>query len=381
MSRAEKTARLSILSNTLLIAMKFAVGFFSGSVSIISEAVHSLMDLLAAIMAYFSIRASARPPDEGHPYGHDKVENISGVIEAILIVAAVVFIVVESVDKLIERSPVQNLELGVLVMLVSGIVNIVVSRILYKVSREVDSVALEADALHLKTDVYSSLGVATGLLLIVVLKRILHSEWFNILDPIIAMVIALFILYEAWLMLKKAFMPLIDATLPAEEIRLIRDEVESHQGCSIHGIRTRKAGKTRHIDFHLVVPASTTVLESHELCDTIETDLERKLKNTDVLIHLEPGLGTGSSSHVEVCKDTLIEKIKAIASQVTDQDLGVHHLHIHVSDTKTDLTFHINVDSSMPVKEAHDLASRIESLVGSELGYETTIHIEPVDRA
>ena len=213
MTRAAKTARLSIVSNSLLIAMKLVVGIMSGSVSVISEAIHSLMDLVAAILAAFSIRVASKPADEEHPYGHGKAENVSGVLEAVLIFVAAFLIVVEASKKLVSGEGVSNIGLGVVVMLVSGVVNIVVSRILYKVAREEESVALEADALHLKTDVYSALGVGAGLGLLVLVRDVFNAPWAFMLDPIIAIVVALFILGEAWQMLRKAFAPLIDASL------------------------------------------------------------------------------------------------------------------------------------------------------------------------
>ena len=149
-------ARLSVISNSLLIAMKLIVGIISGSVSILSEAIHSSMDLVAAIIAFFAVRISDTPPDSKHPYGHGKIENISGVIEGILILVAAVIIIVESIKKLLGgHSLPQAVGTGALVMVVSGIVNIIVSRRLYKVARETGSLALEADALHLKTDVYT----------------------------------------------------------------------------------------------------------------------------------------------------------------------------------------------------------------------------------
>lgn len=162
-------ARLSILSNTLLIILKLAVGLISGSVSIISEAIHSSMDLLAAIIAFLSVRVSDNPPDSRHPYGHGKIENISGVIEALLIFMAAIWIIIEAVKKLLgEKIELEAIGLGSLIMLISAIINAIVSKRLYKVARETNSVALEADALHLKTDVYTSLGVALGLGLIMV---------------------------------------------------------------------------------------------------------------------------------------------------------------------------------------------------------------------
>ena len=288
MNRAARMARLSILSNTVLILLKLAVGILSGAVSIISEAIHSLMDLSAALMAFFSIRIAQRPADTGHPYGHEKVENVSGVIEAILIFVAAALIIVEAARKLMHGQPIEHLELGVAVMLVSGVVNTVVSRILYRVAHQEQSVALEADALHLKTDVYSSLGVAGGLLVIVLLTRALHLPWAYYLDPVVAIVIALLILFESWKMLRKAFGPLLDTSISPEELAAVESSVASHPQTALHSVRTRRAGGKKHIDFHLTVPARMSVQESHDLCDMIERDLEARLRNTSVLIHIEP---------------------------------------------------------------------------------------------
>src|SRR4030043_2449559 len=183
-----KTARLSIISNTLLIIMKVFVGIISGSVSIISEAIHSSMDLVAALIAYFSVSVSDNPPDSKHPYGHGKVENISGVIEAFLIFIAAALIIIEAIRKLTGKPfELEIIWIGALVMLLSAVVNTIVSQKLYKIAHETKSIALEADALHLKTDVYTSLGVAVGLGLIAVTG----IKW---LDPIVAIRVALPIL-------------------------------------------------------------------------------------------------------------------------------------------------------------------------------------------
>jgi cation diffusion facilitator family transporter len=293
MNRAARVARLSIASNALLILMKLAVGILSGAVSVISEAIHSLMDLAAAVMAFFSIQIAQRPADTDHPYGHQKVENVSGVLEAALILVAAVLIVVESVKKLMHQEPLRHVELGLAVMFVSGIVNIVVSRVLYRVARQEQSVALEADALHLKTDVYSSLGVGAGLTVILVLERGFHVPWAPVLDPVVAMVIALLILAEGWKMLRKAFAPLLDASIPPSELAAVRACVARHPHATLHAMRTRRAGGTRHIDFHLSVPPGMSVQESHDLCDTIEAELAAVLPGTNVMIHIEPEGGAG----------------------------------------------------------------------------------------
>jgi cation diffusion facilitator family transporter len=288
MNRAARNARLSILSNSLLIAMKLAVGLASGAVSIVSEAIHSLMDLAAAIMAAFSIRVADKPADPEHPYGHGKVENVSGVLEALLIFAASVLIVVEAVKKLISHEGVERIGLGIAVMLASAAVNVLVSRRLYKVAREEESVALEADALHLKTDVYSSLGVAGGLILLEVARAVFDAPWAFMLDPIIAIVVAVFILREAWEMLRKAFEPLVDASLSEQELALILERVGEHPGFAAHNVRSRKAGKTKYIDFHLEAPPEMSVAEAHKLCDELEAEIEGRLRNTDLTIHVEP---------------------------------------------------------------------------------------------
>ena len=283
MSRKTRVARLSILSNTLLIILKFVVGFMTGAVSIISEAIHSLMDLIAAVIAYFSVKFADRPPDESHPFGHEKMENISGVIETILILAASVFIINEAIHKLIVHSPVKNIYLGFAVMLVSALVNFFVSRKLYTVAREEGSVAIEADALHLKADVYTSAGVALGLLLIWI-------TGIRFLDPVVAIGIALFIIKEAVEMMITALGPLLDTKLSDEDIAKIQGVVlrYSDQILDFHELRTRRAGNIKHIDLHVTTPQGMTISEFHAICDSVETDIENTLKNTKILIHGEP---------------------------------------------------------------------------------------------
>ena len=283
MYKQEKTkvAQLSILSNTSLIIMKIIVGVFTGSVSIISEAIHSLMDLLAAIIAFFSVKISGNPPDSRHPYGHGKVENVSGVIEALLIFAAAFWIIYEAVHKLVHPSnTITAIEWGALVMLISAGINTVVSRKIYKVAKKTDSIALEADALHLKADVYTSLGVALALFLIWI------TGW-HILDPIVAILVAIFILKEAFILLKKASMPMFDEAWNKDELDLLTIELDAMQ-LSYHDVKTRKAGSYRFLEFHLNVDPTITVLKSHNLCDEIENKLKDIFPDVTITIHVEP---------------------------------------------------------------------------------------------
>lgn len=277
-----QVAKLSIISNTCLIIMKLFVGIITGSVSIISEAIHSTMDLLASLIAFISVKISDKPADLDHPYGHGKVENVSGVIEALLILGASILIIMEAVKKIMNPEEIGSIGIGFLVMFVSAAINFFVSKKLYKVAKQEDSMALEADALHLKADVYTSLGVGTGLLLIWITKM-------YYLDPIVAIIVAIFILKEAYQLLKAAFNPLLDATLSQKEISIIEDEINKHKEiyCNYHNLRTRKSGRTKYIDLHLVVPENMNIKDAHNICDTIENGIENTLRFTEVMIHVE----------------------------------------------------------------------------------------------
>ena len=275
-------ARLSIISNTFLIILKVVAGILSGSVSIISEAIHSSMDLIAAIIAYFSVSVSDNPPDSRHPYGHGKVENISGVIEALLIFIAAIWIIFEAVKKLM-GGPIEldSIGIGSIVMLVSAIVNALVSKRLYKVALETNSVALEADALHLKTDVYTSLGVAAGLGLIM----LTGIKW---LDPVVAIAVAVFIIFESFNLLNKAFSPLLDTAWKDKDIEELENRLKNLE-VNYHDLRTRIAGNYLFIDLHIQIPEDISVGDAHRYCDKIENELTVTYSNLSVTIHVEPG--------------------------------------------------------------------------------------------
>jgi cation diffusion facilitator family transporter len=286
LSLKSNTARLSIWSNITLIVLNTIVGLISGSVSILSEAIHTLIDLMAAIMAFYSIKISDKPADEDHPFGHGKFENISGVIEALLIFGASGWIIYNAVNRLIDGEQSlsnQGLTLGFLVMMASSLINLIVSRRMYRVAKETDSIALKADALHLSTHVYTSLGVGISL-------AVIYFTGWHFLDPIAAIVVASYILKEAFEILIEAFKPLADASLPREEVQLIEKIIKESLGVAVdfHMLRTRKAGSQREVDFHLEVPGEMSVKDSHALCDKIEHNLQEKLPRIKVTIHVEP---------------------------------------------------------------------------------------------
>jgi len=293
-----RAATLSIASNTILIVLKLIVGIMMQSVSVLSEAVHSGIDLVAAIIAWFSIRESGKPADDEHRFGHGKIENVAGTIEAVLIFGAAFYIIWEAVHKL--RAGVVEIEslgLGAAVMLVSAIANYLVSRHLLNVAIKTDSVALEADGLHLRTDVYTSVGVLGGLVAI-------KLTGIAMLDPIFAIAVALMIIKAAWNLTKTAFFHILDVKLPDDEESLIHDAMQRYTGrfMEYHKLRTRKSGHVRHIDMHLVVPKQMTVEAGHNLAHQITADIEKGLPHSQILVHIEPCPGVCDSCAVECPK-------------------------------------------------------------------------------
>ncbi|MDD4801397.1 MAG: cation diffusion facilitator family transporter [Syntrophomonas sp.] len=279
-----KVAALSIVSNITLVIFKLTAGIMTGAVSIISEAIHSGLDLMAAIIAFISVRISARPPDKEHRYGHGKYENISGTIEALLIFIAAIWIMVEAYQKIIHGGKVESLGVGIAVMALASLANLFISNLLMKVARKTESVALEADAMHLRTDVYTSLGVLVGLGAIAITK-------IEILDPIIAIAVALLITKAAWDITVKSFSPLLDTALPPEEEQQIMEALEliTPAGMiSFHKLRTRRSGSERYVDMHLVVPRDLSIAEVHSICDLLEEKIIDRFPLAHVLVHAEP---------------------------------------------------------------------------------------------
>ena len=302
--RKSSVAWLSVISNTSLVAGKLVVGLLIGSVSVISEAIHSGVDLLAAVIALFAVKTSHKLADEEHPFGHGKVENISGTVEAVLIFFAAGWIIYEAAHKLLAPQPIEAAGWGVAVMLVSSVVNIIVSRMLFRVGKETDSIALQADAWHLRTDVYTSAGVMIGLGLILLGERFLPGVNLLWLDPVAAIVVALMIVHAAWKLTMESGRDLLDASLPAEETAWIQEYLRGF-GPSVYGfhhLRTRKAGSNRFVEFHLVVDKGLSVETAHQLSDGLTQAIKERLPGSTVTIHVEPCDGQCRPACVEGCR-------------------------------------------------------------------------------
>ncbi|MBC8103426.1 MAG: cation transporter [Cytophagales bacterium] len=275
-------ARLSVLSNCLLVALKLGVGLFIGSVAVLSEAVHSATDLIAALIAFFAVRASTAPPDEAHPYGHGKVESLSSMAEALLIVGAGAYIVVEAFLALRYDRAAPALGWGIAVMALSAVVNMVVSRRLFVVARLADSAALEADAHHLAIDIWTSVGVVAGLALV----ALTGWRW---IDPVVGILVAVFIFVTGWRIARGALVPLLDTRLPESELQTITGVLDGDTRIlSWHKLRTRKAGPQRHIDVHIQVDDALSLRDAHSLTEELEDQMRDVLPNVEVMIHTEP---------------------------------------------------------------------------------------------
>ncbi len=285
LDRKSRAALVSVGSNTVLVALKLAVGIFTGSVGVISEAIHSGIDLIASAMALWAVRAAAKPADDDHAYGHGKYENLSGAIEAALILVAAGMIAYEAIERLFEPGHSVAVDLGLAVMAFSCLVNTVVSRYLFRVARETDSAALEADAHHLSTDVYTGMGIFAGLALV-------RITGLPIFDALTALAVAVLIAKIAWDLAMASTGALLDISLPAEEVALIDRVIRRYMPpfLDYHDLRTRKSGSMRHVDVHLTVPGNMSVLAAHDLAEAVERDLCQELGNVNVMTHIDVGL-------------------------------------------------------------------------------------------
>ena len=276
-------ARFSLAVVIGLIVLKVIVGVITGSISIIAQAVDSFLDLFAVAIIFFAISIATKPADEEHPFGHGKVENIAAIVQAMLIFIAGGLIIYSAVQRIITGNVVEMTEAGIGVMVVSIIASVFLSRYLLRVSKVTDSIALQAVAHNIAADVYSAAAVLAGLVAIRFIRL-------NILDPIIAILVALFILKVAYDVLRGSYGGLIDVKLPEAEEAVIKSAILEHYSdlVNFHRLRTRKAGSQRYIDLHLVMPKNSSVEEAHRMCDHLEQDIKARVPQTSVTIHVEP---------------------------------------------------------------------------------------------
>jgi cation diffusion facilitator family transporter len=274
---------LSIGAAVLTLALKSAAYFLTGSVGLLSDAVESLVNIVAAVTAFLSLHYSARPVDESHTYGHEKIEFFSSGLEGVLIVTAAAAIAWYAVQRLLSPQPLQPLGPGLAISLIASLLNAIVAAILLRAGRRYGSIILEADGWHLLTDVWTSAAVLLGLSLVWLTGR----EW---LDPFVALVVAANILWTGFKLIRRSFDGLMDRSLPPQEQAAVRAAIERHLGSNMdyHALRTRQAGRRRFVDFHLLVPGRLTVQEAHTLTGQIEESVRGALPGLEVTVHIEP---------------------------------------------------------------------------------------------
>jgi cation diffusion facilitator family transporter len=282
--RKRRAATLSVASNCVLIVLKLVAGAVTGSVAIVTEAVHSGVDLIASLVAWVSVRKAGEPADESHRYGHEKIENLAAAIEGMLILVGSGIIVYESVRRLLEGGHVQRLGFGIAVVGFSAAANLLVSARIGRTARATGSPALEGDAAHLRTDALTSLAVLAGLALV----QVTGADW---LDPAVALLVAGAIVVAGVRLLTGSSRVLVDEALPEEELRAIREIVVAFAADGVagfHQLRTRRAGARRYVDLHLQFRRGTTLERAHETAHEVQDAIAARLHGADVLIHLEP---------------------------------------------------------------------------------------------
>lgn len=279
-----RAAALSIASNALLIALKLAAGAVTGSIAILTEAVHSLIDLVASVVAFVSVRKADEPADAEHPYGHEKVESLAATIEGMLILVGAGIIVYEATHRLVIGSEVESLGVGIAVMGFSVVANLVVSTVLYRRARTLESPALEGDAAHLRTDAMTSAGVLVGLALVEV-------TGIAAFDSITALVVAMAIVGAGIAIIRRSSGVLVDETLPEGELDRIEAAIAGARTSEVagyHKLRARRAGSRRYVDFHVQYRSGTSLELAHTLAHRMRDSIEAEIPQAEVLIHVEP---------------------------------------------------------------------------------------------
>ena len=278
-----KAARLSVLTAIFLALLKLFTGIFTGSLAVISSAIDSLMDIIMSGVNLVAIHHADQPADDKHPYGHGKFETLATIFQALVIAISGSWIIYEAFQRILGGSQVRQPLSGIIVMMISILFSLLISRYLRRVARETDSTALKADALHFSMDVYTNLALLVGLVIIAQFR----IYW---LDPIMSIFVAIYILIESIRLLRHGIRDVLDEQLP----ETIRQEIEKlieknkHDLFGYHNLRTRRAGSQKLIDFHLTVCKHLSVEEAHDITDYIEQKISEKISGTDVTIHVEP---------------------------------------------------------------------------------------------
>ena len=374
---AEKEKRDAALSSVVaavfLTGLKLVVGILTGSLGILAEAIHSGLDLVAALVTFFAVRLSDKPPDEGHQYGHGKVENLSALIETVLLLVTCAWIVYEAIQRLFFKPA--EIEVSIWAFLVMGIsivVDVSRSRVLSRAAEKHNSQALEADALHFSTDIWSSAVVIVGLLLVWLSER-LGPEWAWLVkaDAVAALVVAAIVIYVSLQLGRRAVAVLLDAAPPglADEIAAEAARVPGVQG--LGPVRVRQAGAFTFVDLTVNVDRGAALEQAHQVAEAVDRNVSRLVGMGDVVVHVDPVRRSG---------ENLSQTVSAVSARL---GLRTHEVHAHEVGGRYYLDLHVEVPAGLTLGEAHERVSRLEEAVRAELPQVSEVysHIEPIPAA
>lgn len=276
-------AWLSVVTSLLTIVLKFGAFWLTGSVGLLSDAMEALVNLVAALVALWTLYYVSVGADEDHNFGHEKAEYFSSGIEGSLIFVAAISIIYTACARLVDPQPLESLGLGVILSITAAGANALCASFLLKGARNHRSITLEADAYHLLSDVWTTVGVVAAILLVPV------TGWL-ILDPLVALFVAAQILWTGWKLVKRSFDGLMDKAIPKKEVESIQSVLNTlkKEGCDFHALRTRQAGRKHFADVHVVVPGAMSVREGHDLVERLENEISELVPNVEMLIHIEP---------------------------------------------------------------------------------------------
>ncbi|MFL5625039.1 MAG: cation diffusion facilitator family transporter [Ktedonobacteraceae bacterium] len=313
---------LSIGAALVTMGVKFIGYFLTGSIGLFSDAAESVVNLAAALVGLWAITLAIRPPDEDHTYGHTKSEYFSSGVEGALILVAAIVIIVEAIPRLLHPQPLEQVGLGLAFSAAGAVINGVLAWFMLRAGKRLRSITLEADARHLFADVFTTAGVFVGVLLVSL------TGWL-ILDPIIALLVALNIIWTGIRLLRQTGLGLLDTALPQEDVNQIQAVLETYraQGIAFHALRTRQAGSRRFISFHVLVPGTWTVLKGHMICEEIELALRNALPETTVFTHLEPREDPSSFADQALDRESLPEPFFDTTSALHGRQTNKESLH------------------------------------------------------
>lgn len=359
----QAVALSSVFAAVLLASVKAAAGLATGSLGIIAEAAHSLLDLGAALLTYFAVKVGDKPPDESHPFGHEKVESLSGFIEVGILVITCGWILWEAFQRLFWNGDIVAFHWAAVgVMVLSVGVDIGRSRVLMKAAKKYHSQALEADALHFSSDIWSSLVVIVGLFCV--------KYGYPKADAIAAVFVAVWVLIISIRLAKRTVDVLLDSAADKKEIQKIRELALGVQDISnIEGLRVRKAGPKMFINMNLLIPRIIPLEQAHRRGTEVEDLLQKEYPTSDILIHLEP---------MEDQAEKIQDKVRLIANELK---VSVHDINTLRIGTKIQVYFDLEMDKNLSFMEAHEVASRLENQIRDSIPdvVKVTAHLEPLN--